>query len=260
MTVTTARPGPGAATGTTTTRASRAVTVRRFLLVASPVLAGLFCVMGSLADPAAGISGDMMIRIYIANPDPLQWKSTGYHWAYAFWIGTALMVTSLVRGKGAWLATIAAVLGFLGMVTLPGMLLSDWFEAAIGHYYGLAGVHRVEDHIMSTMWGLKALMVFGIPSLALALPLAAAGLWRAGKVRWYAFAATIAPSWSSWPVPPLGGAPCSPPGSSRSSRSRWPRPRRPERCWSRCEPQGPHLDQRCDRWSPAPGEHRARAA
>jgi len=191
MTATTVSPGLGTATGTTA-RPSRALTVRRFLLVASPVLAGLFCIMGALGDPAAGISGAKMTKIYIENPDPLQWKSTGYHWAYAFWIGTALMVAPLVRGKGAWLATIAAVLGFAGMVTLPGMLLSDWFEAGIGHYYGYAGVHQVEDHMMSTMWGLKAMMMFGVPSLALALPLAAAGLWRAGKVRWYAFAATIA--------------------------------------------------------------------
>ena len=133
-----------------------------------------------------------MTRIYIDNPDPLQWKSTGYHWGYAFWIGTALMVAPLVKGRGAWLATIAAVIGFAGMVTLPGMLISDWYQAAIGHAYGAAGVERVEDHMISTMWGLKGFMVTGFPGLAFALPLAAAGLWRARLVRWWSFAAVVA--------------------------------------------------------------------
>ena len=171
---------------------SRALAVRRALLVASPVLAGLFCVVGAVADPASGLSGDKMTRIYIDNPDPLQWKSTGYHWAYAFWIGTALMVAPLVRGRGAWLATIAAVIGFAGMVTLPGMLISDWYQAGIGHHYGLEGVKQVEDQMFTTMWGLKGFMVAGFPGLAFALPLAAAGLWRARLVRWWSFAATVA--------------------------------------------------------------------
>ena len=196
MSATTVPAGPAGITQPTTRAAaparSRALTVRRALLVASPVLGGLFCIVGAIADPAAGISGAKMTQIYIHHADALQWKSTGYHWAYAFWIGTALMVTPLVRGRGAWLATIAAVVGFAGMVTLPGMLLSDWYEAGIGHYHGLAGVQQVEDHMIGTMWGLKGFMAAGMPGLAFGLPLAAAGLWRAGLVRWWAFAATVA--------------------------------------------------------------------
>ena len=40
--------------------------------------------MGAVADPAGGISGTKMNKVYIDHPDALQWKSTGYHWAYAF--------------------------------------------------------------------------------------------------------------------------------------------------------------------------------
>jgi hypothetical protein len=174
------------------TTTSRAVAVRRGLIVAAPILAAGFGFMGALGDPAAGHSGAEMVKTYIENPTPLQWKSTGYHWAYAFWIGTALMVAPLVRGRGAWLATIAAVIGFAGMVTLPGMLISDWYQAAIGHSYGLDGVKEVEDHMITTMWGLKGFMAVAFPGLAFALPLAAAGLWRARLVRWWSFAATVA--------------------------------------------------------------------
>ena len=192
MTASSLTPDLETATGTATTHGSRALAFRRALLVASPVLAGLFCIVGAVADPAGGLSGDKMTQIYIDNPDPLQWKSTGYHWGYAFWIGTALMVAPLVRGRGAWLATIAALIGFAGMVTLPGMLISDWYQAGIGHHYGLEGVKQVEDQMITTMWGLKGFMVAGFPGLAFALPLAAAGLWRARLVRWWSFAATVA--------------------------------------------------------------------
>ena len=180
------------AVAATTERADRALALRRALLIAAPVLGGLFCIVGAVADPASGIAGDKMVKIYIDHPDALQWKSTAFHWAYALWIGTALMVAPLVRGRGAWLATIGAVLGFIGMTTLPGMLVSDWFEAGIGHFYGLQGVKQVEDHIMSTMWGVKGFVLPGLPTLALALPLAAAALWRARRVRWWSFAATVA--------------------------------------------------------------------
>ena len=46
--------------------------------------------------------------------------------------------------------------------------------------------------MITTMWGLKGFMVAGFPGLAFALPLAAAGLWRAGLVRWWSFAAAVA--------------------------------------------------------------------
>jgi len=70
MTATTLTSGLETATRTAATRGSRALAVRRALLVASPVLAGLFLVLGALADPASGLSGDKMTRIYIDNPDP----------------------------------------------------------------------------------------------------------------------------------------------------------------------------------------------
>ena len=175
----------------TLTRSSKALAVRRGLLVAMPVLAGVFLVVGAVADPAAGISGARMNEIYIDNPDALQWKSTGYHWAYAFLIAPAMLLASYVRGRGAWIANVAAVLGFLGATTLPGMLMSDWYVAGIGHFYGLEGTTAVEDHMFATMWGIKGFIVPGMLGFALALPLATVALWRARLVRWWAFAALL---------------------------------------------------------------------
>jgi hypothetical protein len=173
-------------------RPSSALRARRAFIVASPVLAGLLCILGTLADPAAGITGREMSEIYARSPEALQWKSTGFHWAYAFWIAPALMLAPYVRGRGAWLANVAALLGFAGMVTLPGMLLSDWFDSAVGQLYGVDASIAVMDHISDTMWGLRGFLVAGMGGLLLALPLASIALWRAGLVRWWAIVAVVA--------------------------------------------------------------------
>lgn len=171
---------------------SRAVSVRRWFIVSSPVLAGLFAVVGAVADPAAGQAGREMYEIYTANPEPLQFKSLGYHWSYAFWIAPALLLAAYVKGKGAWLANIAAFIGFAGMTTLPGLLFVDWYDSAIGQLYGVDAIERVNEHIGATMWGVPVFTLPGIVGLALALPLAAAALWRAGLVRWWGPAAAVA--------------------------------------------------------------------
>ena len=172
-------------------RPSRALAVRRGFLVAAPVLAGLLCILGSVADPGVGISGTEMHKLYTANPDPLQWKSTGFHWAYALWIAPALLMAPYVRRKGAWLANIGALLGFLGMTTLPGMLLSDWFESAIGQAYGNAAVDKVDHLIFSTMWGPVGFMIPAMVGFFLALPVATIAMIRAGRMRWYALVPVI---------------------------------------------------------------------
>lgn len=173
-------------------RPSRALAARRWFLIASPVLAGLFAVVGAYADPAAGTAGKEMWEVYIAEPEPLQLKSLGFHWAYAFWITPALLLAAYVKGKGAWLANIAAVLGFAGATTLPGMLLSDWYDSAIGQLYGLEGTVAVSEHMGATMWGVPVMIMPGIIGLLTALPLAAFALWRAGLVRWWAPCSVLA--------------------------------------------------------------------
>ena len=100
-----------AAAETPVVRDSRAVAARRWFVVVSPVLAGLFAIIGAYADPAAGTAGKEMWEVYIAEPERLQFKSLGFHWAYAFWITPALLLAAYVRGRGAWIANIAADLG-----------------------------------------------------------------------------------------------------------------------------------------------------
>ena len=186
-------------TSTTTTpvvdsgsRTSRALGVRRAFLIASPVLAGIFCAIGAYADPAVNLEGQALWNLYTANPGPLQFKSLGFHWGYAFWIVPALLIASYVRGKGAWLANLAALLGFVEISTLPGLLFVDWYDSAAGQVYVADAPARISQLIQDTMWGPAVFTTPGMVGFVLALPLAAVALWRAGKASWWAPTSVVA--------------------------------------------------------------------
>lgn len=172
-------------------RSSSALSARRWFLVVAPVLAGLFAIVGAYADPAVGLDGKRLWELYAENPDRLQFKSLGFHWAYAFWIVPAMLVAPYVRGRGAWLATITAFVGFVGLSTLPGLLFLDWYDSAIGQVYGVEGNQAVDEQ-MQDMWGIPVFAVPGLVGFVLALPLTAITLWRAGLARWWALVAVLA--------------------------------------------------------------------
>ena len=172
-------------------RESSALSIRRWFLVACPVLAGLFAIVGAYADPAVGLDGRRLWELYADNPEALQFKSLGLHWSYAFWIAPALLIAPYVRGRGAWLANLTAFVGFAGMTTLPGLLFTDWYDSAIGQVYGAEGNQAVQD-VMDGMWGIPVFVMPGIVGFLLALPLTAITLWRAGLARWWSLAAAVA--------------------------------------------------------------------
>lgn len=169
----------------------RAVAVRRWFIILSPVLAGLFAIVGAASDPAVGIDGREMYAIYAEQPGPLQLKSLGLHWAFAFWAAPALLLAGYVRGRGAWLANIAAFLGFVGISTLPGLLFVDYYDSAIGQLYGADGAVAVSEQ-METMWGVPVFAAPAVPGVFLGFLLAIIALWRAGLVRWWAVVAVVA--------------------------------------------------------------------
>lgn len=192
MTTPTADPQPQLAGGSRTTgKASPALRIRRGLLIASPVLAALLAILGSIADPAAGISGREMYEIYAEDPEAVQFKALALHWSYAFWIAPALLLVGLVRGRGAWLANIAGALAFAGLTTMPGLLFVDFYDSAIGQLNGADAAVAVSEHMDATMWAVPAFAAPGAAGFLLALPLTALALWRAGLVRWWAAAAAF---------------------------------------------------------------------
>lgn len=181
-----------AATATAFTRESRAtaLSLRRWFLIAAPVLAGLFAVVGAAADPAVGEEGRTLWEKYAANPDALQWKSFGFHWSYAFWTIAAFVLAGAVRARGVWLANVAALLAFVGATTLPGLLVIDFYDSAIGQAAGVETTEQV-DAVLQGMWGIKAIAIPGLVGALLCLPLATLAATRAGLLRWWAFPAAL---------------------------------------------------------------------
>ena len=173
------------------TTPTKALSARRWFLVSSPVLAGLFAVGAAYADPAVGLEGPELWSLYAANPEALQFKSLGFHWSYAFWFVPALLIAPYVRGRGAWLANVTAAIGFVGMTTLPGLLFVDWYDSAVGQLYGVEGNVAVTER-METMWAIPVFTTPGVVGLFLALPLTALTLWRAGLARWWVLVPIVA--------------------------------------------------------------------
>jgi hypothetical protein len=157
---------------------------RRWFLVLAPALAGLLAVIGAAADPAVDQDGRALFEAYANDPGGVQIKSLAYHFSYALWPAAALVLAGLVRRRGSWLANAAAVLAFLGMTTMPGFLLADFYDSAIGQEFGADGSVAVEER-MGDMWALLVMVGSGVPGLLLSLPVAALAAWRAGLLPWW---------------------------------------------------------------------------
>lgn len=169
---------------------SSARAARRWFLVAAPVLAGVLAMGGAAADPFTG-DGPAFYEAYANEPEMLQFKALGYHFAYLFWSATALFLAGLVRRRGSWLANIAGVLALLGITTMPGFILADFYDSSIGQLFGVDGAIQVEER-MEGMWALVAMGSTGALGLVLALPLATLAAWRGGLLPWWAAAAPTA--------------------------------------------------------------------
>jgi hypothetical protein len=170
---------------------SRALAFRRGVLVAAPVVAGLLAIGGAIADPAVDLNGEEMYRIYADNPDPLQWKSLLYHFSYAVWGLAALLLAGVVRRRGAWLGNVAGVLAVLGISSIPGFLIVDFYDSAVGRVHGVEGLLAVE-RVTEPMWGLGVMALTGMAGFLLCLPVAALAAWRGGLLRWWEALAPIA--------------------------------------------------------------------
>ena len=169
---------------------SSARAARRWFLVLAPTVAGLCAIAGAMADPYTG-DGAALYEAYANEPGTLQVKALAYHFSYLFWAAAALFLSGLVRRRGSWLATVAGVLALLGISTMPGFILADFYDSAIASLFGVEGALQVEER-MGGMWALPVLASTGALGLVLALPVATLAAWRAGLLAWWGAAASTA--------------------------------------------------------------------
>ena len=86
-----------------------ALSFRRRLLTALPALAALLIVAGVFLDPDIDASGRELAEEYAANPGVTQLSVLAFHFAFIAWAPLVFALVGLVRGRGAWLANVAAI-------------------------------------------------------------------------------------------------------------------------------------------------------
>ena len=84
-------------------------------------------------------------------------------------------------GGGAWIANLAGLLAVLGLSTLPGLAIFDYFSVAVEHVAGLEAAVRAEDAV-EKLPGYAALTTPALIASFLAVPVATLALWRARLV------------------------------------------------------------------------------
>jgi hypothetical protein len=112
-------------------------------------------------------------------------------------------MVGLVRRRGAWIANLAGVLAVLGLSTLPGLVLLDYFDVAVEHAAGLEAAVNAGDAV-EKLPGFAAVTVPAFISAILAVPVATLALWRARLVAWWiplvAAAALLGPNFLPGPA------------------------------------------------------------
>lgn len=158
---------------------SSALAFRRWALIVLPLVAAGLIVAGVFLDPDIDASGRELAEEYAANPGVTQLSALSFHFAFVAWAPLVFALVGLVRGRGAWLANVAAILAVLGATTLPGFLIVDFYDIAIVDTVGAEAYEDVTDRL-EELPGASVLFVTGFLGHLLCLPVALFGAWRGG--------------------------------------------------------------------------------
>ena len=156
--------------------------IRRVALVAAPTLAAALVVAAYFLDPALGESGVERARQHAAHAARQQISLLALHSSLALLAVPAVALIVMVRGRGAWLANLAAVFALVGMTTLPGFVLIAFYDIAIYGELGPAAYYAIDDGV-AQLHGATVMVVSGFLGFILALPTALLAAWRGGLLR-----------------------------------------------------------------------------
>ena len=163
---------------------SSALAFRRFFVVWATAISGVLIVAAFFLDPDIGASGRELAREYAESPGRIQLSALSLRFAFALLIVPAFALIWAVRGRGVWIANAAGVCAVLGMTTLPGFLLTDFYDVAIYGELGGDAWQAVNDRI-EELPGATFLFITGFFGFVLTLPLAFLAAWRARLLPWW---------------------------------------------------------------------------
>jgi hypothetical protein len=163
---------------------SSALRFRRSSIIGAPILAAVLIVVGFFTDPDIGASGRKLAREYAEHPGWIQISALSFHFAYALLIIPTFALAALVRGRGAWIANVALLFAVLGLTTLPGLLVTDFYDVAIYGKLGGDAWQTVNDRL-EELPGTIIFLFSSILGATLALPTALLAAFRAGRLPWW---------------------------------------------------------------------------
>ena len=179
---------------------SSALAFRRHAVIWAPLVSAVLIVAAFFLDPDIGASGRELAQAYADEPGRIQLSALSLRFAFALLILPAFWLIASVRERGAWLANIAGVFVVLGMTTLPGFLLTDFYDVAIYGELGGDAWEQVDDRL-NELPGATFFFVTGFLGYFLALPTALFAAWRARLLPWWPAAVIFAGEVSAQAVP-----------------------------------------------------------
>lgn len=108
---------------------------------------------------------------------------------YLLLVPAAFAMLRLVKRRGAILAHLGLILAVFGLVALPGLLSTDFYELGIAQLVGPAQADAVSNHL-STLPGAFLILLPSKFAGPVGLALIAVATWRSGSVRWWTAVAT----------------------------------------------------------------------
>ena len=147
-------------------------------MLAAPLLAAVLIVAGFSLDPDIGGSGRSLARSYAAHPGRIQLSALSFHFSYALFIIPVFALAMPIRRRGAWLANVALLFAVVGLTTLPGLLVTDFYDVAIYGKLGPDAWQTVNDRL-EALPGTIVFLVTTLVGATLALPMALLAAFRA---------------------------------------------------------------------------------
>ena len=149
-------------------------------LIAGPLTA----LIGGLVAPWEGTDDTVAwLQVLVENPIRGQIGAVLFYLAYVLIAVSIFGMVHLLRSRAVVLGHIAGALAIWGWVTMPGLLVSDFYDLSLAESFGpeqgATIVDRTDEYVGSAIVGIPVLLgMVGLLLLAVAL-------WRAG----------LAPTW-----------------------------------------------------------------
>jgi hypothetical protein len=157
-----------------------------FVLIAGP----LITLAGMLTTPWETDTTTVSYHDALAaHPDQATLAAILLHFGYLLLLPAALVLYVLARRSAPKLATAGGILALIGLSTLPGLLVTDFYDLAMAQALPHEQSAAIADSLSTA--GMLALAVPSIAGTVLGLALLGAAAWRAGYARGWVPAAIL---------------------------------------------------------------------